>query len=95
MEFSLLNGKQMKQSKFSEAQIVAILGRCSRVLGLRRTSLYYKYKRKDEDVEIAQMLKEKALEQPNWGFRVLFYWIRNQGKNGTKKGSIECIKPKN
>jgi putative transposase len=31
------------------------------------------------------MLKDKALEKPNWGFRLLFYWIRNQGKKWNKK----------
>lgn len=61
------------------------LRRCSRVLGQRRTSLYYKHKRKNEDVEIGEMLKDKASEKPNWGFRLLFYWCRNQGKKWNRK----------
>lgn len=59
--------------------------RCSRVLGQRRASLYYKQKRTNEDVEIARILHQKVLECPNWGFRLLFYWIRNQGKKWNKK----------
>ncbi|MFN8344358.1 MAG: hypothetical protein U0X91_05120 [Spirosomataceae bacterium] len=31
------------------------------------------------------MLKGKAIEQPNWGFRLLFHWCRNQGKPWNKK----------
>lgn len=31
------------------------------------------------------MLKEKALQKPAWGFRLLFYWCRNQGKKWNKK----------
>lgn len=59
--------------------------RCCQVLGQRRTSLYYHHKRPNEDVAIANMIKGKALENPNWGFRLLFYWIRNQGKLWNKK----------
>lgn len=59
--------------------------RCCRVLGQRRTCIYYKHKRKNEDADIAKMLKEKAVEKPNWGFRLLFYWIRNQGRKWNKK----------
>ena len=59
--------------------------RASRVLGARRSSLYYTHKRKNEDSEIANMLKTKVLEQPNWGFLLVFHWCRNQGKSWNKK----------
>lgn len=55
------------------------------MLGQRRASLYYKHKRKNEDAEIAKMLKEKVSEKANWGFRLLFYWCRNQGKGWNRK----------
>lgn len=58
---------------------------CSRVLEQRRISLYYKHKRKNEDADIAQILQAKALEKPNWGFRLIFYWVRNQGRQWNKK----------
>lgn len=69
--------------------------RCSRVLGQRRPSIYYKYKRKNEDEEIAKILKEKAVEKPNWGFRLLFYWIRNQGKKWNGKRVYRVYKAEN
>ena len=59
--------------------------RCCRVLGQRKASIYYKHKRKNEDAQIAAMLKGKAIEQPNWGFCLLFHWCRNQGKPWNKK----------
>jgi len=31
------------------------------------------------------MLKEKAADNPTWGFRLLFHWMRNQGKKWNKK----------
>jgi putative transposase len=31
------------------------------------------------------MLKTKAIEQPNWGFLLLFHWCKNQGKPWNKK----------
>ena len=55
------------------------------VLGLRRSSLYYQHKRKNEDQEIANLLHSKASEQPNWGFLLLFHWCRNQGNTWNKK----------
>jgi putative transposase len=55
------------------------------ILGLRRSSLYYQHKRKNEDQEIADLLHLKASEKPNWGFLLLFHWCRNQGKTWNKK----------
>lgn len=78
----LSHQKTVKQ--VSTAKKVSVR-RCSRVLGQRRTSLYYKHKRKNEDAEIIKMLKDKALEKPNWGFRLLYYWCRNQGKSWNRK----------
>lgn len=40
------------------------------------------------------MLKGKASEQPNWGFRLLFHWCRNQGKSWNKKRVYRVYKPK-
>lgn len=59
--------------------------RASRVLGARRSSLYYSHKRKNEDQQIAALLHFKAIEQPNWGFLLLFHWCRNQGHMWNKK----------
>lgn len=61
------------------------LSRSSRVLGQRRSSLYYTHKRKDEDKQIANLLHSKALEQPNWGFLLLFHWCINKGHQWNKK----------
>jgi len=69
--------------------------RCCRVLGQRKASIYYKHKRKNEDAQIAAMLKGKAIEQPNWGFRLLFHWCRNQGKPWNKKRVYRIYKLKN
>lgn len=38
------------------------------------------------------MLKDKAAEKPNWGFRLLFYWCRNQGKLWNKKRVYQIYK---
>jgi len=34
---------------------------------------------------IGECLRAKAIEQPNWGFRLLFYFWRNQGKTWNSK----------
>lgn len=70
--------------QISETKAVS-LRRSSRVLGVRRSGLYYIHKRKNEDTEIANMLQAKAIEQPSWGFLLLFHWCRNQGKLWNKK----------
>jgi putative transposase len=69
--------------------------RCCRVLGLRRESVYYKSKRINEDVEIVHLLKSKACEEVTWGFRLLYYWCRNQGKNWNKKRVYRLYKASN
>ncbi|MDZ7898970.1 MAG: hypothetical protein U5N85_13230 [Arcicella sp.] len=61
------------------------LRRASRVLGARRSSLYYNNKRKSEDKEIAELLHLKVTEHPNWGFLLLFHWSKNQGNTWNKK----------
>jgi putative transposase len=69
--------------------------RCSRVLGQRRGSIYHKPKRKNADEQIGQMLKSKAGENPTWGFRMLFHWMRNQGKPWNKKRVYRVYKAEN
>lgn len=59
--------------------------RTCRVLGQRRNTLYYRAKRKNEDTQIVEALRSKAIEQPNWGFRLLFYYWRSQGKTWNHK----------
>ncbi len=53
---------------------------CSRVLGQRRSTLYYLPKRINCDEEIASLLRKKATENPCLGFRLLYYSFRNEGK---------------
>jgi putative transposase len=57
---------------------------CSRVLGQRRSTLYYLPKRINCDEEIAFLLRQKAIENPCWGFRLLYYSFRNEGKTWGK-----------
>jgi putative transposase len=57
--------------------------------------LYYIHKRKNEDKEIVNMLKMKAIEQPNWGFLLLFHWCRNQGRIWNKKRVYRVYKSEN
>lgn len=38
------------------------------------------------------MLRGKASEKPNWGFRLLFYWCRNQGKKCNRKRIYKVYK---
>lgn len=38
------------------------------------------------------MLKDKAAEKPNWGFRLLFHWCRNQGEKWNKKRGYRIYK---
>ena len=52
---------------------------------VRRASLYYKSKGKNEDELIGSTLKEKSNQVSHWGFRLLFYWCRNQGYVWNKK----------
>lgn len=38
------------------------------------------------------MLKEKLAEKPSWGFRLVFYWCKNQGKRWNKKRVYQLYK---
>lgn len=57
---------------------------CSRILGQRRSTLYYLPKRINCDEEIASLLRKKAEENPCWGFKMLYYSLRNEGKTWGK-----------
>ena len=59
--------------------------RCSRVLGQRRNSLYYKYKAKVDNKEVREKLLELSRQYPSWGFGLLFDKIRLSGKRWNKK----------
>lgn len=53
--------------------------RVCRVLGQRRASMYYKSKRVNEDESIATQLKTLASQHPNWGFGLMFGYLRLKG----------------
>lgn len=59
--------------------------RCSRVLGQRRNSLYYKYKAKVDNKDVREKLLELSRQYPSWGFGILFDKIRLLGNRWNRK----------
>lgn len=57
----------------------ASMRRVCRVLGQRRASVYYKPRRVNEDDQIADRLKVLTMRHLNWGFRLLFNYLRLVG----------------
>lgn len=80
----MVTAHQQAARKVCVNMTVSIRRVCA-VLGLRRSSLYYQYKRKNEYQEIANLLHLEVSEQPSWEFLLLFHWCRNQGKTWNRK----------
>lgn len=70
--------------EISKTKKKASVRNCSRILGQRRSTLYYLPKRINCDEEIASSLRKKAKDNPCWGFRLLYYSLKNEGKTWGK-----------
>jgi putative transposase len=57
----------------------ASLRRVCQVVGQRRATIYAKPKRKNEDELIGQQLKDLSVKYLNWGFALMFGWLRLAG----------------
>jgi putative transposase len=63
----------------------ASIRRISRVLGQRRSSLYYVAKRIDSDAVIGSLMQAQAEVKVNWGFKLLYHWMRRKGHRWNHK----------
>jgi putative transposase len=63
----------------------ASIRRISRVLGQRRSSLYYVPKRVNEDAVIGALMQAQAESKVNWGFMMLHHWMRRKGHKWNHK----------
>ena len=61
------------------------LRRVCRVVGQRRATVYAKPKRKNEDELIGQQLKDLSMKYLNWGFALMFGWLRLAGHRWNHK----------
>ena len=61
------------------------LRRVCRVVGQRRATVYAKPKRKNEDELISQQRKELSMKYLNWGFALMFGWLRLAGHTWNHK----------
>ena len=67
------------------AQRKTSLRRVCRVVGQRRATIYAKPKRKNDDELIGQQLKELSMRYLNWGFALMFGWLRLAGHTWNHK----------
>ncbi len=61
------------------------LRRVCRVMGQRRATVYANPKRKNDDELIAQQLKDLSMKYLNWGFGLMFGWLRLAGHSWNHK----------
>ncbi|GAB4047148.1 hypothetical protein [Spirosoma litoris] len=61
------------------------LRRVCRVLGQRRATIYTKAKRVNADKQIAEQLKALSMRYLNWGFGLMFGWLRLAGHTWNHK----------